>query len=98
MRGGGRLLLLLLPLHDCEEGCFLFIVWTNKGLWGAEVNVGAQGCWSAGVHSQEGSVALGDDYLLFFACKWRVFIPSDDCRCLTEEGSAQPAAGWTMMY
>jgi hypothetical protein len=56
--GGGRLLLLLLlllllPLHDCEEGCFIFIVWTSKGLWGAEVNVVAQGCWSAGVHSQE---------------------------------------------
>ena len=61
MRGGGRLLLLPLPLHDCEEGCFVFIVWTNKGLWGAEVNVVAQGCWSAGVHSQEwGRFALGD--------------------------------------
>jgi len=43
----------LTQLHDCEEGCFVFIVWTYKGLWGAEVNVGAQGCWSAGVHSQE---------------------------------------------
>ena len=62
MRGGGKLLLLLLlllpppppppPLHDGEEG-FIFIVWTSKGLWGAEVNVVAQGCWSAGVHSQE---------------------------------------------
>ena len=56
--------------------------------------VGQLGC----TRKNGGSVALGDDYLLFFACKWRVFTPSDDCRCLTEEGSAQPAAGWTMMY
>ena len=58
MRGGGRLLLLPLPLHDCEEGCFVFIVWTNKGLWGAEVNVGAQGCWSAGVLARMGGRLL----------------------------------------
>jgi hypothetical protein len=33
---GGRLLLLLLqpPLHDCEEGYFIFIVWSILGLWG----------------------------------------------------------------
>ena len=58
---GQAAVLALLQLHDCDRGCFVFIVWTNKGLWGAEVNVGAQGCWSAGVHSQEWvRFALGD--------------------------------------
>ncbi len=41
--------LALLQLHDCDRGCFVFIVGVSLRLGGAEVNAGAEGSWSARV-------------------------------------------------
>jgi hypothetical protein len=82
--GGGRPLLLL--LHESKQS-FVFTVDVHldqQGIVGAEVNVCAQGCWSAGLHSQEWGVGFfwrsseGDYYSLFFACASGAFASLDD--------------------
>jgi len=55
---GQAAVLALLQLHDCDRGCFVFIVWVRKRLGGAEVNVGAEGFWSAGAQGACSAAAI----------------------------------------